>query len=231
MSARGTITSAAVVSRSRSTLAISSRSCRSSSGGSPGSTWASAASCTSSAIESRRDCSACRRPSSPRSRVHSPGRMPCPAHARFHGLGTPSRCRIRASACSIRRASPAWWWSWPARCSAPCTTRCARWCAGRRRGGGGLAAHHAQRQDDLRRRRGHRSAHWSACCGRDGARSAAAPSGRRPAPRCRPPPPHAPHGRPPPPPGAPAGARPARRRSPQRSGSPLARGIYFPMVP
>ena len=29
-------------------------------------------------------------------------------HARFHGLGTRSRCRMRASASSMRRASPGW---------------------------------------------------------------------------------------------------------------------------
>ena len=127
MSARGTITSSAVVPRSRSTLAISARSWRSSSGIAPGVCGASAASCTSSAIESRTLCSTARRRRRPRNGSGAAtGAAIAAAHARFHGLGTPSRRRMRASAISIRRASPARAWSWPRRCSAPCTTRCAR---------------------------------------------------------------------------------------------------------
>ena len=76
------------------------------------------------------------------------------AHARFHGLGTRSRCRMRASASSMRRASPGWWWSWPGEMQRAMHHQMRQMVRRAAPGGGGLAADDAERQQHFRRRGG-----------------------------------------------------------------------------
>ena len=152
MSARGTITSSAVVSRSRSTLAISSRSCRSSSGCSPGFCCASAASCTSSAIEfaQRMLGHACGPAARCQSRPTTDPR--CPLMRASTGWARRCRAESATSAISMRRASPGWSWSSPCRCNAAVHDEMGEVMRRppplRRR----LRPHHTQRQHRFRRR-------------------------------------------------------------------------------
>ena len=108
------------------------------------------------------------------------------AHARFHGLGTPQPvqdARLRQSPCAARRRDGGGRGRAGAARRAPPDARDDAPAGGRRprpRGG----PRRAPARISGRRARC-RSARWWACCGRDGGRSAGAPSGRRPAPRCR----------------------------------------------